>query len=181
MKQLSDLLLFLLVSFSGLAQVRIVSAYLAKPFNQRELLTQMANLIRLRQQLRERYSQGNLWITADVNLPSMEQAFLGRVRTAIDAHLDDKQYSIDRLGDDVGLSRTQLHRKLKALLKHSPGDLIRLIRLERARTLLQTNVGTVVEVAYRVGFGNQANFSTSFSHHFSYAPSEVKKKVNLSS
>ena len=153
-------------------------AYLAKPFNQRELLTQTANLIRLRQQLRERYSQENLWITDDSKLPSMEQAFLDRVRTAIEAHLDDEQYSVERLSDDVGLSRTQLHRKLKATLNQSPGDLIRLVRLERARTLLQTNIGTVAEVAYKVGFSNPANFSTSFSNHFGYAPSDVKKKVS---
>ena len=156
-------------------------AYLAKPFNQRELLTQIASLIRLRQQLRDRYSQGNVWTIADVNLPSMEQAFLDRVHTAIEAHLDDEQYSVDRLSDDVGLSRTQLHRKLKAILNQSPGDLIRLVRLERARLLLQTNAGTVAEVAYKVGFGNPANFSTSFSNHFGYAPSEVKKKVSSSS
>ena len=155
-------------------------AYLAKPFNQRELLAQMTNLVRLRRQLRERYSQKTLWATAEIDLPSMEQAFLDRVRIAIEAHLDDDQYSVDRLSDDVGLSRTQLHRKLKALLNQSPGDLIRLVRLERARMLLQINAGTVAEVAYRVGFSNPANFSTSFSNYFGYAPSEVKKQASVS-
>ncbi len=152
-------------------------SYLAKPFHQRELLAQIANLIASRQQLRERFSRDNLWHTEDA-LPSMEQAFLDRVRTAIDAHLDDEGFNVDQLSDDMGVSRTQLHRKLKALVNQSPGDLIRVVRLQRALDLLTRNVATVSEVAYMVGFGNPANFSTSFSRHFGYAPSEVKKKVS---
>ncbi len=105
----------------------------------------------------------------------MEQAFLDRVRVAIAAHLDDEQYSVDRLGEDVGLSRAQLHRKLKALINQTPGDLIRIIRLEQALVLLKGNVGSVAEVAYRVGFGNPSNFSTSFSRHFGYPPARFKR------
>jgi signal transduction histidine kinase/DNA-binding response OmpR family regulator len=150
-------------------------SYLAKPFNQRELLAQMNNLIVLRRQLRERYSQNTLWTSAETPLPSMEQLFLDRVRAAVEAHLSDEQYSVERLSDDVGLSRTQLHRKLKALINQTPGDLLRLIRLQRALNLLRGNVGNVAEVAYMVGFGNPANFSTSFSRHFGYPPSEAKK------
>ncbi|WP_170069419.1 hybrid sensor histidine kinase/response regulator transcription factor [Spirosoma pollinicola] len=151
-------------------------SYLAKPFHQRELMAQIANLITSRRQLRERFNRDSLWHTGDA-LPSMEQAFLDRVRTAIDAHLEDEGFSVDQLSDNLGVSRTQLHRKLKALINQSPGDLIRVVRLQRALDLLTRNVATVSEVAYMVGFGNPANFSTSFSRHFGYAPSEVKKKV----
>ena len=151
-------------------------SYLAKPFHQRELLAQIANLIASRRQLRERFSRDNVWHTRDA-LPSIEQAFLDRIRTAINARLDDESFNVDQLSDDMGVSRTQLHRKLKALVNQSPGDLIRVARLQRALDLLTRNVATVSEVAYMVGFGNPANFSTSFSRHFGYAPSEVKKKV----
>ena len=154
-----------------------VDSYLAKPFNQRELVAQMSNLITLRRQLRERYSRDTVWQTGVSALPSMEQVFLDRVRIAVEAHLADEQYSVDRLSDEIGLSRTQLHRKLKALIDQTPGDLIRLIRLQRAMDLLRGGVGTVAEVAYMVGFGNPANFSTSFSRHFGYPPSEVRKKA----
>ncbi|GAB3320019.1 hypothetical protein GCM10027299_13320 [Larkinella ripae] len=160
--------------------------YLAKPFNQRELRVQITNLLRVRHQLRERYSRATLgqstpgrqdfWQSAARAMPSMEQVFLTRVRTAIENHLDDEQYSVERLSDAVGMSRTQLHRKLKALTNEAPGDLIRILRLQRAHELLSGNVGTVAEVAYQVGFGNPANFSTSFSRQFGYPPSEVRKK-----
>lgn len=154
-----------------------IDSYLAKPFNQRELMAQMNNLITLRRQLRERYRQDSVWQTDEPALPSMEQVFLDRVRAAIERHLADEQYSVERLSDDMGLSRTQLHRKLKALIDQTPGDLLRLVRLQRALELLRSNVGSVAEVGYMVGFGNPANFSTSFSRHFGYAPSEVKKKA----
>ena len=153
-------------------------SYLAKPFHQRELLALVANLITSRRQLRERFSPDNLWPTTDSSLPSMEHAFLDRVRAAIQERLDDESFSVDQLSDDVGLSRTQLHRKLKALINQSPGDLIRVVRLQRALDLLSRHVATVSEVAYLVGFSNPASFSTSFSRHFGYAPSEVRKKVD---
>lgn len=153
-------------------------SYLAKPFSQRELLAQIANLITLRRQLRERYNRDNVWRSDETSLPSMERVFLDRARMAIETHLADEQYSVERLSDDVGLSRAQLHRKLKALIDQTPGDLMRLIRLQRAQELLSANVGTVAEIAYQVGFGNPANFSTSFSRHFGYTPSEVRKKAN---
>lgn len=160
-------------------------SYLAKPFHQRELLAQITNLLRVRRQLRERYSQTTLgrqtlWQPEPSSMPSMEQVFLTRVQTALETHLDDEQYSVDRLCEEVGLGRTQLHRKLKALIDQTPGDLLRLLRLQRAHDLLRNNVGTVAEVAYRVGFGNPANFSTSFSRHFGYPPSEVRRKAGLS-
>lgn len=154
-------------------------SYLVKPFHQRELLAQIANLLTSRQQLRERFSRDNLWHIGDA-LPSIEQAFLNRVKTAIDARLDDEGFSVDQLSDDLGVSRAQLHRKLKALLNQSPGDLIRAVRLQRALDLLTRNVATVSEVAYLVGFSSPASFSTSFTRHFGCAPSDVKKKADIS-
>lgn len=72
------------------------------------------------------------------------------------------------LGNALG--RTQLHRKLKAILTRSPGELIRVVRLQRALEPLKASAGTISEVVYRVGFG----LPSSFSQHFGYAPSEVK-------
>ena len=154
-------------------------SYLAKPFSGRELLAQVGNLIVGRRQLRDYYGRAGtgLWPTGTTTLPSMEQVFLDRVRSAIETNLADEQYSLDRLSDDLGMSRTQLHRKLKALTDQSPGDLLRLARLQRAHGLLRANVGTVADVAYQVGFGNPANFATSFSRQFGYAPSETRKKA----
>jgi len=148
-------------------------AYISKPFDHRELLVTVANLIELRRQLQKRYRQGKLWLTDAPAIPSMEQVFLDKVKSAVEAQLDNEQYGVDQLSADVGLSRTQLHRKLKALTGQGPGELIRAVRLQRAYLLLKQRSGTVAEVGYRVGFGNANNFSTSFSKYFGFPPSEA--------
>ncbi|MCR8557842.1 response regulator [Mucilaginibacter sp. BJC16-A38] len=148
-------------------------AYLAKPFEQRELLAIIENLISVREQLRLHYSTRDFWLKDTSALPSIEQDFIARVRQAVEGHLDDEGYSADQLATDIGLSRTQLHRKLKGLIGQAPGELIRIVRLQYAHDLLERRVATVSEVAYMVGFGSPASFSASFSRHFGFAPSKV--------
>lgn len=150
-------------------------AYLSKPFDKRELLAHIANLIQTRKQLREKYGRNNNWLSENTGLPSIEQVFLTRVKQVIIDRLDDTGFGAEELGKDVGLSRTQLHRKLKDLIDQSPGELIRTIRMQQAHELLKKNTGTVAEVSYMVGYGNPANFATSFTKHFGYPPTEAKK------
>jgi signal transduction histidine kinase/DNA-binding response OmpR family regulator len=148
-------------------------AYLAKPFDQRELFALIENLINVREQLRLHYSTRDLWLKDTTALPSIEQNFIARVRLAVESHLSEDGYSADQLAADIGLSRTQLHRKLKDLIGQAPGELIRIVRLQYAHNLLERRVATVSEVAYMVGFGSPASFSASFSRHFGFAPSKV--------
>lgn len=148
-------------------------AYLAKPFDNRELQAVIDNLIRIRKSLQEKYSSNYRWLTHTEEMPSLDKAFLDRLRTIIEENIDDEQMSTEWLGRKIGLSRTQLHRKLKGIIDQSPGDLVRTIRMQKAHELLKNQAGTVAEVSYMVGYGNPANFSTAFSKHFGYAPSEV--------
>ena len=108
---------------------------------------------------------------AVASLPSLDQEFLRRIDEAVLHHLGDEAFGVDELGSAIGMSRTQVHRKLKALTGQSPGEHIRGTRLQRARALLRAQVGTVAEVAYQVGFGSPAAFSTAFSRQFGYPPS----------
>ena len=169
-------------------------SFLAKPFNPRELRAQVRNLLVLRQQMQARLAAvlmpapetavarppaaaraSSNWqathAAAIAGLPSLDQEFLRRVEESVLGHLSDEAFGVDELGADIGLSRAQVHRKLKALTGQSPGECIRLARLQRARALLQARVGTVAEVAYQVGFGSPAAFSTAFSRQFGYPPS----------
>jgi signal transduction histidine kinase/DNA-binding response OmpR family regulator len=150
-------------------------AYLTKPFHREELLAQLRNLVHGRQQLQEAYRRG-LALPPPPGPPTMEEVFLARVRHAVEEALHDETLGVESLGRALALSRTQLHRKLKALTGQAPGDFIRLIRLQRAHELLAAGVATVAEVAYQVGYGNPSNFSTSFSRHFGYAPSEARRR-----
>ncbi len=155
-------------------------AYLTKPFLRAELLAQLRNLVRGRQQLQEAYRRS----VASPPPPgplTTEQAFLKKVQQVVERFLDDETLSVEVLSRELGLSRTQLHRKLKALTDQAPGDFIRLVRMQRAHELLASGVATVAEVAYQVGYANPANFSTSFSRHFGYPPSNTPRHAKLSS
>ncbi|MDB5268293.1 MAG: hypothetical protein JWP58_1333, partial [Hymenobacter sp.] len=156
-------------------------SFLAKPFNPRELRAQVRNLLALRRQVQAHFApappvapsaapraslepaQAAAHTAAAAGQLSLDQDFLRRVSESMLRHLADETFGVDELGADIGMSRTQIHRKLKALTGQSPGESLRATRLNRALVLLQAQVGTVAEVAYQVGFGSPAAFSTAFS------------------
>jgi signal transduction histidine kinase/CheY-like chemotaxis protein/AraC-like DNA-binding protein len=150
-------------------------AYLSKPFEPAELLAIVEGLIKTRKQLQERFLREEAWKPAASLLPPQELNFMEKVRNIIESQLDNELFGVDMLCDLIKLSRAQLHRKLKNTIGHPPGDLIRIVRLQHALTLLKAGETTVAEVAYKVGFNSPASFSTSFSNYFGYSPSEVKK------
>ena len=148
-------------------------AYLTKPFDVRELLVRIRQLIEQRGKLQAKYRQSALFTPQKVDMPSMDDAFLLKVREAIETNLDDETFSVIELSQQMNMSRSQLHRKLKAITGYGPNEIIRHIRLERARQLLEQKVGTVSEIAFMVGFNSLAYFSKCFSEHFGYLPSQV--------
>lgn len=149
--------------------------YLTKPFDKDELIALADSLMANRRKLAEHYGSQRDWGKVEPALPSVDRAFVHRILTIVEEHLHDEGFDVDTLGEKSSLSRTQLYRKLKALSNQSPGDFIRAARLQRAFQLLKNGHGNVSEIAYQVGFGNPANFSTSFSRHFGFAPSEAAK------
>ncbi|MBF9222691.1 hybrid sensor histidine kinase/response regulator transcription factor [Hymenobacter ruricola] len=151
-------------------------AYLTKPFRRDELLAQLRNLVLSRQQLQVAYRR-SLTEPSPARPPTTEETFLARVRQAVEAALDDETLGVESLSRELGMSRTQLHRKLKALTDQAPSDFIRFLRLTHAHALLAGGAATVAEAAYRVGYSNPSNFSTSFSRHFGHAPSETPRQA----
>jgi signal transduction histidine kinase/ligand-binding sensor domain-containing protein/DNA-binding response OmpR family regulator len=146
--------------------------YLTKPFDPRELLARIGNLIAGRRQLSARFAgHGFSLHPRDVVVEPAEEKLLERVRDAIEAHLGDETFTVERLAHAVHVSRGHLHRRLRELLGESPSDLIRRMRLERAGALLEARVGSVAEVAYSVGFKSVAHFSNRFLDHFGVRPS----------
>jgi signal transduction histidine kinase/ligand-binding sensor domain-containing protein/DNA-binding response OmpR family regulator len=139
--------------------------YLTKPFDVRELLARIANIVTMHRRLRERFAGAGSHLTmhpARVGAEPADRVFLDRVRAAIEASLGDEQFSVERLASDVAQSRGNLHRRLRDLIGESPSDLIRRMRLERAAQLLESDAGSVAEVAYAVGFKSVAHFSNAF-------------------
>lgn len=147
--------------------------FIPKPFNTRELLTRIKNLITTRKKLREKFLNTVLEDEKPVKA-TIEDAFLKKLREAIESNLDNAEFSIEDLSREVGMSRTQVHRKLKALTNQSASQFMRTIRLQHGKTLLQEGNLNVSEVAYRVGFSSPTYFSTCYASQFGYAPSEEK-------
>ncbi|HEX8657776.1 MAG TPA: two-component regulator propeller domain-containing protein [Hymenobacter sp.] len=167
--------------------------FLAKPFSPRELRAQVRNLLALRHRLQARLAPPAplaapaalpdaqaAHAAAVAGLPTLDQEFLRRVNESILRHLGDETFGVDELGADIGMGRTQIHRKLKALTGQSPGEVIRVTRLHRALALLRARTGNVAEVAYQVGFANPTHFSTAFSRQFGYPPSAAARQADSS-
>ena len=146
--------------------------YLTKPFDQKTLLLKINNLLRLIAQVRKKYSK-QPWNSKLQNVTSLDERFLQNVNNAIQQNLSNEYYSVEELAKEVGYSRSQLFRKLKALTNKSPLDMIRLHRLHYAKGLLEKQAMSVSEVAYMVGYSNLSYFSQSFKKEFGVLPSEI--------
>ncbi|MEO8116951.1 MAG: ATP-binding protein, partial [Bacteroidota bacterium] len=152
--------------------------YLIKPFDGDELIARSKNIIEQRKNLRIHYSKQVISITPEeIETENPEKEFLLQIRNAIEENLDNELFSVIDLAKKVFMSRSQLHRKLKALTGESPNELIRNFRLERAFQILQKTSATVTETAYMTGFSSPAYFSKCFSDRYGYSPAEAKKHV----
>ncbi|MBK8564819.1 MAG: tetratricopeptide repeat protein [Saprospiraceae bacterium] len=149
--------------------------YLIKPFDAKELTVRVANLIAGRQKLQEHYrrSLNSFAPIAELKAESVDAVFLKKVREAVEANMEEESFSVVELGAQVGMSRSQLHRKLSALTGFSPNEVIRNMRLEKAKQLLEKRVGNASEVAYMTGFNSPAYFAKCFKDYFGVTPSEV--------
>ncbi len=150
-------------------------AYIPKPFSSEELHARIKNLVDGRQKLKDIYSRSLLVKPSAVTEPSMEEKFLTRVKVVVDEHLSNENFSVEQLSQEVGMSRAQLHRKLIALTGVSASRFVRNYRLEHAYELLKNKVGTVSEIAYRVGYSSPAYFTKCFTEDYGISPSHVKR------
>ena len=145
--------------------------YLGKPFEPRELLTASHNLIAQRKKLRDHFAKKLLLKTQEWEGVSADERFLQKLMTLIEKHLADPDFTIEELQKDMGISRMQLHRKLKALTDKSATEFIRTIRLKRAAEMLQKGQDNVSQVAYQVGFNSLSYFTKCFKEQFGVLPS----------
>ena len=148
-------------------------AYLTKPFNEKELLIRMKNLIDSRKNLWDHFKALDMLLVDDINVNSIEDKFLQDVFQTIKDNIDNEQFGVEDVARAVGFSRSQLHRKLKALSDKSANQLITEIRLNEAHRLLKLKTGTVSEIAYSVGYSNLSYFTKSFKEKFGMLPSKV--------
>lgn len=154
---------------------RGADAYLAKPFNPEELQVRLGMLVRLRQSLQQRYAtiSDGLPATQDATL-QVEDAFIQKLHSGIMERLDDSNLNVSELCAIMGMSRTQLHNKLKALTGLSTTRYLRSVRMKEAQKLLQNIDLRIADIAYQVGFNDPAYFSNMFTKEFGISPREAR-------
>ena len=151
-------------------------SYLTKPFSGSVLLSRVDNLLRNRTMLRSLFSGDKKEEAAEEQLGSRDQTFINRLRDSIRQNMGDSDFTVERLGEEVGLSRVQLYRKVKALTGQTPVDLLKKARLERARLLVEKTDKSISEIAYEVGFTAPSYFNKCFKDEFGTSPGALREQ-----
>lgn len=154
--------------------------YIVKPFSVRILKAAVANLLKNRALLKEKYAR--LALSSEVQeedtfdySQDIDWQFIANVRKLVESHLGNPSFNVDTLCSLVGMSRTSFYNKLRALTSQAPGDYIRLIRLKRAAELLKEGKHNVAEVAEMTGFSDAKYFREVFKKYFKESPSQYGK------
>lgn len=150
--------------------------YLTKPFDARELLVRTSNLIEQRRKLRENFTNKKIGLRPDkITVTSIDQKFLEQVLKLLEQQYTNSDFGVTDMQNDLGMSKSQFHRKMKALTNESPGELLRNFRLKRAAQLLAQDADTVTQIAYKVGFNDLSYFTKCFKALHGMLPSAYKQ------
>ena len=151
--------------------------FLSKPISVELLLSSIAQAISSREAVKEKFGVALKYDYSGIKMGSADDKLLHRIIESIQTHLDEPEYGVAALCEDVGISRVHLNRKLKAFGKDSPGVLIKTFRMKQAAYLLANNKVNVSEVAYRVGFSSHSYFSNAFREYFGMSPREFVTRI----
>jgi YesN/AraC family two-component response regulator len=155
---------------------RGADAYLSKPFDKKELLATMEMMLENRRRMVAYFAaQKTDALPSPDEAIAIEDAFMQKVRQVVASNYEDENFALPQLCDAIGMSRSQLFRKMKALTDTSPSDFIRDYRMQQAKILLESRQFSVKEVAYKVGFKDLSHFSKTFQDAFGFSPSYFHK------
>ena len=150
-------------------------SYITKPFHSKVLLARIENLLKQRKLLKHLFQgtpEAELEI-ADSHLEDRDKQFMKQLHAIIQKNLSDSEFGVEDIGKQIGLSRVQLYRKVKAMTGSSVVDLLRKARLAKAKRLLESRSMSVSEVAYDVGFSAPSYFTKCFKDEYGMLPGDV--------
>ncbi|PKW29201.1 hybrid sensor histidine kinase/response regulator transcription factor [Flavobacterium lindanitolerans] len=180
-EELTNHLPFVLFSAKASLESRLeglqhgADAYISKPFSPDELKLTIKNLFNTVQRNKEAYKEAIHSEKVFEERVKSPNSYVNKVIGHILDNIDNQNYSVNELSDNMSVSRSQLHRKLVALTGFSTTNFISMIRLEKAKDLLLNNEGNITEIAYKCGFNSQSYFTKSFTEYFGKSPSQVLK------
>lgn len=152
--------------------------YITKPFSTQLLAVKVANLLRSRKRLKEYYSSAKEMVPENIAFNVLDEEFLKEAIAIVEEHLADSEFSVDVFSKQIGMSRSNLYLKLKAITGESAMDFIKRIRFKKAVELMQSKRYTIAQITYMCGFNSPSYFSTAFKQHYGCMPSEYLDKID---
>lgn len=149
-------------------------AYLTKPFSAHLLISRVENLLKSRRQLHQIFAESKHEEEEEAVLGDKDRTFIDRLRSIIKENLSNSNLSVDDIASEIGLSRTQLYRKVKTMTGKAPMDILRSARLARAQVFLRKTDQTISEICYDVGFTSPSYFAKCYKEEFGVGPSEER-------
>jgi YesN/AraC family two-component response regulator len=150
--------------------------YIIKPFDQEELKARVRNLIEQRRLLREKFKYDFFIKERGLDLKSTDERFIQKAIETVKSNLDDPDLNVNILSEKLGVSSTQLYRKIHGLTNQSPSEFIRNLRLQHSTLLLKKSYDNIAQIAYQVGFSNHSYFSKCFRELYGISPVEYAKR-----
>ncbi len=147
--------------------------YVTKPFVPQELQVRIRNLIESRKKLQEKFQRQLILKPSEMVVNSVEEQFIQKLLKIVEDHIGDERFGVEQLAGEIGMSRSQIHRKMMALINQAPNQFIRTFRLTRAMELLKKKAATASEISYQVGFGSPSYFTKCFREQFGFTPTEI--------
>lgn len=173
---------FILLTANALPEIKLkgiecgADDYVTKPFDKEVLVARVNGLIKTRENLHQFFYNAITLKSNGLKVPAEYKEFLEKCIAVVESHLEDEQFSIKNLSDKIGMSHSNLYKKIKAISGGSANEFIRYIRLRKAAELMLNSDFTVAEAAYKVGINNAKYFREQFSKLFGINPSEYIKK-----
>lgn len=150
-------------------------AYVTKPFSTEHLLAQISNIFTNRNKVKQAFINSPDLHAGSIALTKADEIFLGKVTQIINRYLQDETFGVGQLAEEMNMSRSSLHRKIKGISELTPNDFIQLVRLKKAAELLSEGNYRINEVCHLVGFGSSSYFSKSFKKQFGISPKDLRK------
>jgi signal transduction histidine kinase/ligand-binding sensor domain-containing protein/DNA-binding response OmpR family regulator len=153
--------------------------YVTKPFSMSLLEAKVQNILRSRKRLKEFYSSSKEIVPENIAFNTLDEDFLRRAIALIESHLSESDFSVDKFSREIGMSRSNLYLKLRAITGESVTDFIKRIRFKKAVELMEQRQYTIAQVAYMSGFNSPSYFSTAFKQYYDCMPTEYLAKKDL--
>ena len=149
--------------------------YITKPFNLDLLILRIEKFINLNKQAHKEFIQKNDIKPSEITITPLDEKFMTKAIQIIEEHILDSDFSVEVLGQELGMTRVTLWRKLQSITGKGPGDFIKVIRLKKGKQLLDTTDMQITEVAYEIGYNTVKRFTENFKSEFGLTPSEYRQ------